>query len=77
LIDESEKRGLHALVELNDGQRFQIIGASTYYLEKVFEYPALIEALNGNPGLPTDQVLLDAAEALVLPFSSHVLRHNV
>ena len=65
LIEQTEKRDLDTFVKLGDDQRAEIIRASTYYFEKVFEYPALMEALRGNPGLPSADVLIGAAEALV------------
>jgi hypothetical protein len=65
LIEVAEKQDFHALVKLDDRQRAEIIRASTYYLEKVLEYPALTEAVRAYPDLPDANVLIDAAEALV------------
>jgi len=46
-------------------QRAEVTKAATYYGGKVFEYPAIGEALGGYPGLPRLEVLLEAANALV------------
>jgi hypothetical protein len=65
LMVEAEKRGLQALFKFEDRQQAEIVRASTYYFEKVFEYPALMEAVHGYPKLPDASLLIDAAEALV------------
>jgi hypothetical protein len=65
LLLEAEKHNLHQLVTLGGSHRFQIIRASGYYYEKVFEYPAIAEALGGYPDLPDADELLSAADALL------------
>jgi hypothetical protein len=65
LAAEAEKRDLHMLIKMEERQRFEITRASTYYFDKVLEYPALMEAVGGYPGFPDANVLIDAAEALV------------
>jgi hypothetical protein len=39
--------------------------AARYYLDKVFEYPAVLEAPRAYPGWPNNTNLLSAAEKLV------------
>jgi hypothetical protein len=51
--------------ELPERQLAEIYRASTYYVEKVFEYPAIAEALIGYPKKPNIELLLGAADALV------------
>jgi hypothetical protein len=64
LLDKAEGAGLLALVPLNDEQRSAIKLAATYYAGKVFEYPAIGEALRGYPSMSPTPVLLDAAKLL-------------
>lgn len=42
----------------------EIRKAAKYYLEKVFQYPAVAEAMRGYPHLPDFAVLIEAAEIL-------------
>jgi len=65
LLAEAERHGLSTLVHLEKLQLAEIRRASTYYAEKVFEYPALGEAVFGYPKNPDTNLLLGAAEALV------------
>lgn len=65
LLVEAEKRDLHTLVKLEPEARAEICRASIYYSEKVFEYPALSEAMYGYPELPNATMLFDAVETLV------------
>src|SRR5207247_6397193 len=44
----------------------------TYYSEKVFEYPAISEAIEGYPQKPNLVVLRSAAELLVIRLQSPV-----
>ena len=66
LIKEAEQQDLHALVKLENHQRSEIISASTYYREKLLEYPSVMETLNGYAGLPDADLLIDFAEELVV-----------
>ncbi len=65
LIEEAEKLDLQSLVKLEDRQRAEIIRASTYYFEKVLEYPALMEAVHAYPKFPDASLLITAAETLI------------
>ena len=65
LVAEVEKRDIHALVKLEKRQWAEIIRASTYYSEKVLEYPALMEAVYAYPKLPDANILIGTAEVLV------------
>jgi hypothetical protein len=65
LLSQAKQRGLSTLINLEERHRFQICRASTYYLEKVFEYPALAEAMTGYSKSPDTSLLIDAAEMLI------------
>jgi hypothetical protein len=65
LLLEADTQNLHELVTLSESHRVQIIRASGYYHEKVFEYPALMEALGGYPDLPEATELVSAADAII------------
>jgi len=65
LIAEADKRGLQALVKLDDNQNAEIIRASDYYAEKVLEYPSVTEVIRGYPKMANTDVLIGAADALV------------
>ncbi len=65
LLDEAEQQGLSDLVQLEEPQIAEIRRASKYYAEKIFEYPALMEAPRAYPENPDANLLFGAAEALV------------
>jgi hypothetical protein len=65
LLAEADQHGLSALVHLEKLHAAEIRRASTYYVEKVFEYPALDEAVLCYPKNPDVNLLLSAAEAVV------------
>jgi hypothetical protein len=65
ILAAAESKGLSAQVTFTLEQRAEITKAATYYAGKVFEYPAVGEALGGYPILPRLDALLKAANALV------------
>jgi hypothetical protein len=66
LLAEAEKHGLSDIAKLTASHQFQIQRASKYYLEKVFEYPAIGEMVTTNYGdRPSTDVLISGAEVLV------------
>lgn len=65
LLDECDKKGLVKVEGLKQKHMNEIRTASKYYVEKVFEYPALGEALTGYPGTPDLVSLTEAADLLV------------
>ena len=65
LLRNADEKGFAALVRIDEPQRQVIRRASVYYEGKVFEYPAVAEALSGYPSLPTLDLLLAAASILV------------
>lgn len=65
ILAAAESKGLSAQVTLTLEQRAEVTKAATYYAGKVFEYPAIGEAMGGYPILPRLEVLLEAANALV------------
>jgi len=50
---------------LDEHQTFQIRRASNYYSGKVFEYPAIGEAVSAYSGNPDTNTLIEVAEKLV------------
>jgi hypothetical protein len=65
ILQKSDESGLDTLVPFTECHRAAIRLASTYYLGKVFEYPAIVEAMSGYPSMPPVDVLFDAAKVLV------------
>ena len=65
LLSAADAKQLQDLVGLTDEQRAEVRKASDYYAGKVFEYPAMGEALDGLPGLPNFEILSAAAQVLV------------
>jgi hypothetical protein len=65
VLAEAEKHGLADLVELTESERDEIERASTYYVEKVLEYPALAEAMVAYPGMPRAGLIASAARKLL------------
>ncbi len=65
ILAAAELKGLSAQVTLTLEQRAEVTKAATYYAGKVFEYPAIGEAVGDYPSLPKLEVLLEAANALV------------
>jgi hypothetical protein len=65
ILQKAEEKDLKTTVPFTDGHRAAIRLASIYYAGKVFEYPAVGEAMSGYPGMPPIDVLFDAATVLV------------
>lgn len=65
LLTSAKANGLGDLVSLPVEQEAEIERASIYYAEKVYEYPAVKEAVLGYPALATVGPLVAAAEALI------------
>ncbi|MDP9263753.1 MAG: hypothetical protein M3O85_05475 [Acidobacteriota bacterium] len=65
ILKAAEAKGLQTQVALTQEHRVEIRKAATYYAGKVFEYPAVGEALVGYPRLPKLELLFAAAEVLV------------
>ena len=65
ILHKADEKGLSALVHLTAAQRSAICLATVYYSGKVFEYPAVGEAMCGYPIMPSTETLLEAAAALV------------
>jgi hypothetical protein len=65
IVVAADAKGLQSQVVLADDHREEIRKAALYYAGKVFEYPAVGEAMSGYPGLPKFEVLVAAAELLV------------
>ena len=66
LLRAAENRGITAHVFLGSEHFEEIQRADKYYSEKVFEYPAISEAIEGYPQKPNLVVLRSAAELLVI-----------
>jgi hypothetical protein len=65
LLNTAVEAGLAEFTELTDQQSGAILSANTYYSGKVFEYPAVGEAMCTYPHMPPIDVLIEAASALV------------
>jgi len=66
LLRAAENRGITADVSLGSEHVEEIQRADNYYSEKVYEYPAIWEAIEGYPQNPNLVVLRSAAELLVI-----------
>jgi hypothetical protein len=66
LLAAAVQQGLIDFVALEERQLIEIQRASKYYYEKVFEYPALGEAMLAYPHNPDIETLLGAAKAMVV-----------
>lgn len=66
ILGKALERGIDSLVPLRDDHRAEICRANTYYSGKVLEYPAVGEAMRGFRDMPTLDLLIEAAEMLVV-----------
>lgn len=64
LLDLALSMGLGQIVSLDQEQQVAIRKANKYYVEKVFEYPAVLEAIKGYKQLPEFATLLAAAKLM-------------
>lgn len=67
LLAEAQSAGLSDIVALKSNHLAAIESTAAYYEGKVFEYPAVGEALTAYSARPDLKHLLTAAQALVLP----------
>ena len=65
ILQKADEKRLGASVTLTKAQRAEIHCASLYYAGKVFEYPAVGEAMAGYPTMPAIDTLFEAATILV------------
>lgn len=65
ILQTADEKDLGGLVSLTDAQRTVIRHASAYYEGKVFEYPAIGEAISGYPKMPALDALHEIAAILV------------
>ncbi len=65
ILQKADEKGLDASIRLTAAQRSAIRLATVYYCGKVFEYPAVGEAMSGYPSVPSLETLLEAAGRLV------------
>lgn len=65
LLTKANEAGLRKVVMFTDAQGNAIRLATTYYSGKVFEYPAVGEALKAYPHMPSIEPLSEAASFLV------------
>jgi hypothetical protein len=65
ILQKADEKHLGASVTLTKAQRAEIHRASLYYAGKVFEYPAVGEAMSGYPSMPAIDTLFEAAAMLV------------
>jgi hypothetical protein len=65
LMNECEKGDIEVISDLKEKHKKEIHAASEYYIEKVFEYPAIGEAVRAYPKAPDLSILAEAAAILV------------
>ena len=65
ILQKADEKHLGASVRLTKAQRAAVRHASFYYAGKVFEYPAVGEAISGYPGMPAIDALFEVAAKLV------------
>jgi len=65
LLSKAQSLGLDGLIRFRIKEVTEIRKASLYYARKVFEYPALAEALRGYPKRPDFNALLAVADELI------------
>lgn len=65
ILDEAVTKGLLELISLSKAHREAISAAETYYAGKVFEYPAVGEALSAYPNMPPLDTLFEVATLLI------------
>ena len=65
ILEKADENGLGTLVHLTKAHKAEIRHASVYYAGKVFEYPAVGEALSAYPSMPTIDILFEAATVLI------------
>jgi hypothetical protein len=65
VLEEAERQGITSVVALGAKQTDEIRRASIYYGEKIFEYPALGEAVSGLPQNPDTDLLIEVSEKLI------------
>lgn len=65
ILQRAEETNIKAIVALTEKHFVAICDASHYYAGKVFEYPAVGEALSGYPSMPPVDNLFEAANLLV------------
>ena len=64
ILKKADEKSLALSVSLTEAQRTVIRQASVYYVGKVFEYPAIGEALSAYPRMPALDVLFEIATIL-------------
>jgi hypothetical protein len=65
ILEEAIQQGLKDAVGLSHAEEAVIRGAGPYYGAKVFEYPAVGEAMLSYPGMPSLDSLFDVTSKLV------------
>jgi hypothetical protein len=65
LLNAAVSEHLKTSVALSDEQQSEIAKATTYYNGKLFEYPAVGEAMKYYPSLPKLPLLIEAATSLI------------
>lgn len=65
ILQRADEKQLDLHVNFTKEQKEEIRKATLYYNGKVFEYPAIGEALSGYPNLPAIDTLIEVATILV------------
>lgn len=66
ILKEAEAKNVAHLVPLSPVEAGEIVKASNYYSGKVFEYPAVAEAMKAYSGRPDFDLLVCVADKLVV-----------
>jgi hypothetical protein len=76
LLSKAQSLGLDRFIRFRVKEVNEMRKASLYYSRKVFEYPALAEALRGYPKRPDFRALLGAADELIAAIREPCLAHG-
>jgi hypothetical protein len=76
LLVRADTDGLTTFAVLSDAEKREIEKAHTYYSEKVFEYPSVIESAEAYPLDPDYDLLESAAAKLVSALYDPCMQHD-
>ena len=74
MLNAADEKGLAAQIPIASEDRSEILKAAHYYAGKVFEYPAIGEAISFYPHLPNWDRLASAAGMLVAKLESPCMK---
>jgi len=74
ILDKAVEKEIGSLITLREDHCSEIRRANTYYAGKVLEYPSVGEAMSGFRNMPTLDLLIEAAEILVVSLKQPCLQ---